>query len=194
MLRAVQKKSIIIFASGNGSNAEAIIQHFKNTEIAHVALIVCNNMTAGVLEIAQNHNIPFLIINKKTIEEPLIITQLNDYKPDLLVLAGFLWKIPDQLMAEFPNKIINIHPALLPKFGGKGMYGLHVHAAVLAAKETETGITIHYVNEQYDEGALILQAHCPLSNSESVTSISKKVNRLEHTYYPITIELLLKMQ
>lgn len=194
MLSAIQKKSIIIFASGNGSNTEAIIQHFKNTETAHVALIVTNKTTAGVLDIAQKHNIPFLIITKKTIEETLIITQLKEYKPSLIVLAGFLWKIPTQLMIEFPNKIVNIHPALLPKFGGKGMYGMHVHNAVVAAMETETGITIHYVNEQYDEGAPILQARCSLSSSESAISISKKVTKLEHAYYPITIELLLEMQ
>lgn len=187
-------KSLVLFASGKGSNAAAIIQYFANTELANVSLIVCNNAKAGVLEVAQKHNIPFLIIDKKTFSEQLLITQLQGYHPDLIVLAGFLWKIPDHLIQSFSGKIINIHPALLPRYGGKGMYGKYVHEAVAAAEEMESGITIHYVNEQYDEGATILQAHCKINAEDDAAAIAQKVARLEHAYLPKTIEYLLKEQ
>jgi phosphoribosylglycinamide formyltransferase-1 len=187
-------KSLIIFASGKGSNAEAIIQYFKKTQQAKVSLIVCNKVDAGVLDIARNHNIPFIIINKQTIGEALLVTQMQEYNPDLVVLAGFLWKIPNSLLVAFSNKIINIHPALLPKYGGKGMYGHFVHEAVYSAKEKETGITIHYVNEQYDEGAHIMQAHCKLSSEDKPDVIAQKISRLEHTFFPKTIEYLLNEQ
>ena len=190
----MQQKSLILFASGRGSNAEAIIQHFEKTKQAGVALIVCNNEKAGVIDIALRYNIPFLIINKKTFEEQLLITQLQQYAPNLIVLAGFLWKIPSSLIQAFPNKIINIHPALLPRYGGKGMYGLRVHEAVMAAKEKETGITIHYVNEHYDEGGTILQANCALSATDDVPDIARKVAKLEHTFLPKTIEYLISEQ
>jgi phosphoribosylglycinamide formyltransferase-1 len=154
--------SLIIFASGKGSNAAAIIDYFKKTGQARVSLIVTNKQDAGVLEIANREHIPFLIIDRKTFAETLLLEQLQEHHPSLLVLAGFLWKVPASLVQAFPGKIINIHPALLPAYGGKGMYGQHVHEAVLAAGELQSGITIHMVNEAYDEGATIVQACCLL--------------------------------
>lgn len=194
MPSAKSVKSLILFASGKGSNAQAIIRYFHKSDLARVTLIVCNNANAGVLDIARAHNIPFLIIDKQTFQEKLMLEQLREYQPDLIVLAGFLWKIPDHLLMEFPGKIINIHPALLPKFGGKGMYGQKVHEAVLAAGETETGITIHFVNENYDEGAHIVQAFCRLSSADTPTVVAEKVSGLEQAFYPKTIEYLLNEQ
>lgn len=187
-------KSIVIFASGKGSNARSIIQHFSKTGLAKVSLIVCNNAEAGVLNVAVENNIPFLLVDKKTLTEPLLLTQIEEHKPDLIVLAGFLWKIPVSLTKKYNNKIVNIHPALLPKYGGKGMYGMKVHEAVANAGEKETGITIHYVNEHYDEGALILQAHCAIDNNENAQQIYLKVARLEQFFFATTIEYLLNEQ
>ena len=183
--------SIVIFASGRGSNAEAIIEYFKKTGTAKVALIVCNNPNAGVIQIAEQHSIPFLLIDKQTFKEQLLITQIKDYKPGLIVLAGFLWKLPDTLVTAFPGKMINIHPSLLPKYGGKGMYGHHVHDAVIASGEKESGITIHYVNEHYDEGNQILQAHCPVHQGDDATALAKRIGMLEHAFFAKTIEYLL---
>jgi phosphoribosylglycinamide formyltransferase-1 len=194
MSNAEITKSIIIFASGNGTNTKAIIQHFNEKKNASVNLIVCNNLNAGVLDIARSYKIPFLIIDKLLLKENNIVKKINEFKPDLIVLAGFLLKIPKHLIDAFPNKIINIHPSLLPKYGGKGMFGSHVHTAVLEAKELESGITIHYVNEKYDDGAIILQEKCQLSAEETLPSLTKKIAQLEHTYYPKSIELLLNKQ
>lgn len=183
--------SLILFASGRGSNVQAIIDFFSTNNKAKAALIVCNNPEAGVLAIAEKHNIPTLIIDRKTFKEPEFIAQLQSYSPTLIVLAGFLWKVPDAVVQAFPEQIINIHPALLPKYGGKGMYGHNVHAAVVAAQEKESGITIHYVNEHYDEGATILQAHCTLAKEESPETLASKIHQLEHFYFPRAIEFLL---
>lgn len=183
--------SLIIFASGRGSNAQAIIDHFRSNGKAKVSLVVTNKADAGVIDIAEQEQIPFLIVNNKTLNESLLIDQLQSYNPSLIVLAGFLKKIPDSMVAAFPNKIINIHPALLPKYGGKGMYGAHVHNAVIEAKEQESGITIHYVNEKYDDGATIIQARCTIDNSDNPDSLAQKIHKLEHFYYPRTIEFLL---
>jgi len=183
--------SLIIFASGRGSNAAAIIDHFKQNGKATVALIVTNNPDAGVLEIAEQERIPFLIIDKTSIKETLLIEQMRDYKPSLIVLAGFMWKIPGAIVAAFRNKIINIHPALLPAYGGKGMYGHHVHHAVLEAGEKETGITIHYVNEHYDEGDIIMQARCKVHADDTDDTLADRIHVLEHFYYPRTVEYLL---
>lgn len=183
--------SLIIFASGRGSNAAAIIDYFRNTGKAKVALIVTNREDAGVLDIARDEHIPFLIINKKTIGEALLVDQLQEYKPSLVVLAGFLWKIPETIISAFPDKIINIHPALLPKYGGKGMYGGHVHQAVITAGDQQSGITIHYVNEAYDEGAVITQAHCKIQAGDTAETLAENIHRLEHFYFPRTIEFLL---
>jgi phosphoribosylglycinamide formyltransferase 1 len=194
MLATEQIKSLVLFASGKGTNAEAMIQYFNNTRQAAVKLIVCNNPNAGVLDIATQYNIPFLLVNKKTIEELLILEQIEEYQPDLIVLAGFLWKIPNQLMDRYPNKIINVHPALLPKFGGQGMYGMNVHRAVLEAGEQESGITIHYVNEHYDEGAPILQVRCSIKTNDDAQDIARKVRKLEHAFLPKMVEFLLAEQ
>ncbi len=187
-------QSLVIFASGAGSNAAAIISHFKNNGKAKVALIVSNKADAGVLEIAKKEEIPFLIIDKKTFQETLLLEQLKDTKPSLIVLAGFLWKIPAAIIHEFGRRIINIHPALLPSYGGKGMYGHHVHHAVLVAKDGESGITIHYVNEVYDEGNIILQARCKVDANDSADELAKRIHKLEHFYYPRVIEHLLSDQ
>lgn len=184
-------KKIAIFASGTGSNALKIIEHFSTISDAQVSLIISNNPTAPVLDIAKNHNIPSLVINRtgfyKTED---ILANLATKAIDFIVLAGFMWLVPPYLVAAFPNKIINIHPALLPKFGGKGMYGMNVHKAVYAAKETETGITIHYVNEQYDEGNIIFQAKCSLEPSDTPDLIALKIRQLEHDNFPLVIEKL----
>ena len=183
--------SLIIFASGAGTNAAAIIAHFKKNGKAKVSLIVSNKEDAGVLEIAKREEIPFLIINKQTFNETLLVEQLSDHKPSLIILAGFLWKIPGALVRAFPDKIINIHPALLPGYGGKGMYGHHVHHAVITANEKESGITIHYVNEAYDEGSVILQARCKVEKSDAPDDLAGRIHKLEHFYYPRAIEFLL---
>ena len=186
--------SLIIFASGAGTNAAAIISHFKNNGKAKVTLIVSNKDDAGVLEIAEKEEIPFLIIDKKTFRETLLVEQLKDHGPSLIILAGFLWKIPATIIHEFHGRIVNIHPALLPGYGGKGMYGHNVHNAVLAAKDAESGITIHYVNENYDEGNIILQARCKVEANDSAGELAKRIHKLEHFYYPMAIEYLLSEQ
>jgi phosphoribosylglycinamide formyltransferase 1 len=183
--------SIVIFASGAGTNAHAIIEHFRQNGNAHVSLIVSNKAGAGVLDIARREQIPFLIIDKQTFHETLMLEQLSDYKPSLIVLAGFLWKIPEHLLHEYPGRIINIHPALLPGYGGRGMYGAKVHRAVLASKEKESGITIHYVNEVYDEGNVILQARCLVEEKDDHEKLAARIHKLEHFYYPRVIEYLL---
>lgn len=184
-------QSLIIFASGKGSNAQAIIDYFRGKDVK-VSLIVSNKADAGVLDIAKNEHIPFLIINKQTMNEALLLEQLLEQQPSLLVLAGFLWKVPDAVIQTFPNQIINVHPALLPKYGGKGMYGHHVHEAVVANKEKESGITIHYVNEHYDEGNIISQARCVVTSKDTPDTLAHKIHKLEHYFFPRTIEFLLQ--
>lgn len=183
--------ALIIFASGKGSNAAAIIDYFKQNGQARVALIVSNKSDAGVLDIARAEQIPFLLIDKKTFGEALLVDQLQSYNPALIVLAGFLWKIPEHLVQAFPERVVNIHPALLPKYGGKGMYGGHVHEAVIKAGEQQSGITIHQVNEAYDEGAVLLQAHCPVHPGDTPEQLAANIHRLEHFYYPRALEFLL---
>ena len=183
--------SIVIFASGAGTNAAAIINHFKTTGTAKVSLIVSNKKDAGVLDIALREHIPYIIIDRSTISEALLLEQLQDYKPSLIVLAGFLWKIPERLIHAFPGRIINIHPALLPAYGGKGMYGSNVHEAVIANKDKESGITIHYVDEQYDHGSIIGQVHCEVEPGDTPETLAARIHKLEHFYYPGTIEFLL---
>ena len=182
---------IAIFASGNGTNAQRIIDYFKESNTA-ISLIVCNKESAFVLKRAEKENIPTLLINKdmfyKTEE---IVTRLLNEKIDLIVCAGFLWKIPDNILRTFYNKVINIHPALLPKFGGKGMYGIHVHKAVIEAGEKESGITIHYLNEHYDEGEVILQKKCKVEKNDTPEALAKKIHELEYEWYPLAIEKIL---
>ncbi len=184
-------KKIAILASGSGTNAEAIIQHFKGSDKVKIATIASNKKDAYVLERAQKYDIPYFSFTKKEMEEGLLEQSLLGIEVDLIVLAGFLLKVPDELIKKFPNRIINIHPALLPKFGGKGMYGSRVHEAVKEKGEKETGITIHYVNEKYDDGRIIFQESVPVNEGDSPDEIAQKVHELEHKYFPKVIESLL---
>lgn len=180
---------LAIFASGTGTNAQKIIDHFKQNHAATVALIVCNKPDAGVLSIAASEQIPTLIIEKEQFfRGNAYVDELIAHRIDFIVLAGFLWKIPSRLIAAFPSRIVNIHPALLPDYGGKGMYGKFVHEAVIAAKDPESGISIHYVDEQYDHGALIFQARCTIEPHDTADSLAQKIHLLEHAHYPLIIE------
>ena len=185
-------KRIVIFASGSGSNAENIISFFREKPQAEVIAVLTNKNSAKVLERCDRLDIPAFYFNKPAFKDSNAVVQmLQGLQTDLIVLAGFLWKIPSNLIEAFPDKIINIHPALLPKYGGKGMYGDRVHQAVKENNETETGITIHYVNENYDEGAIIFQAKTSVVPSDEATSIAAKVHQLEYEYFPKVIEKLL---
>jgi phosphoribosylglycinamide formyltransferase-1 len=187
------KVNIAIFASGAGSNAQKIIDHFRHLSIAKVVLIVCNKPNAGVLEIAKKEGISFLIIDKEKFFRGNAYTdEFAEKKINFIVLAGFLWKIPLPLINAYPRRIINIHPALLPKYGGKGMYGQSVHEAVIAGDEKESGITIHYVDEHYDNGDIILQAKCPLLENDTAESLAHRIHALEYANYPVIIEELVK--
>ncbi len=185
-------KKIAIFASGAGSNARQIIDHFKNSAYATVHLIVCNNPVAGVLQIASTKNINVLLIEKNKFKSTGYVSELKNYGIEFIVLAGFLWMLPEALIESFPGKIINIHPALLPAYGGKGMYGNAVHNAVINAKEKQSGITIHYVDEKYDHGKIILQVTCPVTGDDTAESLAQKIHVLEHKYYPFEIEKILR--
>jgi phosphoribosylglycinamide formyltransferase-1 len=183
------KMNIAIFASGTGTNAKKIIEYFENNTQVKVNLIVSNKATAPVLDIARENGIDTLVIDRHNFYKTQdILNFFNEYSIDFVVLAGFLLLIPSYLTKSFENKIVNIHPALLPKFGGKGMYGMNVHKAVHEAKEKETGITIHYVNENYDEGAIIFQAKCLIDTEDTPETISNKVRILEHEFFPKIIE------
>ena len=191
-----QMANIAIFASGAGSNAQKIIEHFNDQHDqklskAKVALVVCNKPGAGVIKIAEQNNIPVLIIGKEIFFHGNgYIQELRSKKIDFIVLAGFLWKIPDILIKTYHRRIINIHPALLPKYGGKGMYGHYVHETVIAGKEKESGITIHYVDEHYDNGDIILQVRCPVLEDDTPESLARRIHALEHANYPVVIEEL----
>lgn len=180
---------IALFASGTGSNVKNIIEHFKNNKNVQIASVLSNNANAGALLHAINVGISTFVFNSQELKEstPILkIMEQHDIK--LVVLAGFLLKIPKEFITNFSGKIINLHPSLLPKFGGKGMYGTNVHKAVLAAKETETGITIHFVNENYDQGAIIKQYKTSLANVADLNSVLDKIKELEKLYFPLTIE------
>jgi formyltetrahydrofolate-dependent phosphoribosylglycinamide formyltransferase len=183
---------IAIFASGSGSNAQQIIQYFKDNSNIEIKLIVCNKPGAGVLTIAEKAGIPSLLIDKERFfNGDHYLPELQKHNIDLIVLAGFLWKVPEALIKAYPKKIVNIHPALLPKYGGKGMFGAYVHNAVISNKETESGISIHYVDELYDHGAVIFQARCAVDENDTADSLAKKIHSLEHKHYPIVIAGLL---
>ncbi|HRO41186.1 MAG TPA: phosphoribosylglycinamide formyltransferase [Flavipsychrobacter sp.] len=184
--------SLIIFASGKGSNAAAIIEYFQKTRVAQVSLIVSNRKDAGVIELAKKEQIPFVVIDKNSFQSNDFITELQSHNPALIVLAGFLWKIPDPIIEAFSGKIINIHPALLPEFGGKGMYGENVHKTVIAAGKKESGITIHYVDEVYDNGDIIVQARCKVYEHDAASQLADRIHTLEHYFFPRTIEFLLE--
>jgi formyltetrahydrofolate-dependent phosphoribosylglycinamide formyltransferase len=183
---------LAVFASGAGSNAQQIIHHFQKHPSIRVALIVCNKPEAGVLSIAQALKIPTLLIEKERFfRGDAYLPELKAAGINFLVLAGFLWKVPESLIRAFPDAIVNIHPALLPNYGGKGMYGEHVHKAVIQSGDTQSGITIHRVDERYDHGETLFQATCPVSPDDTPVSLAAKVHQLEHTYYPQVIEELL---
>lgn len=186
---------VAIFASGAGSNAQKIIDYFRKNDLVKIALIVCNKPGAGVLHIAEKENIPELLLNReKFFNEDAYLDVLKKNKIDFIVLAGFLWKIPLLLIQAYPNKIINIHPALLPKHGGKNMYGIHVHDAVIASASKESGITIHYVDEHYDSGDVIFQAKCNVDDNETAETLAQKIHLLEYKHYPVIIEDVINKQ
>ena len=188
-------KNIVIFASGSGTNAENIARYFASSHEVTVQAVFCNNPQAGVIKRMEPLGIPVELFNKSTFHnEADFLALLQSYQPDLIVLAGFLWLIPEYLIKHYPNKIINIHPALLPKYGGKGMYGHHVHEAVLAAKEKEHGITIHFVNEKYDEGAPIFQAKFEVPEQANIALIQQQIAALEMQYFPEAIKRILAAQ
>lgn len=193
--QAAKTLNIAIFASGAGSNAQKIIDFFRNSADFRISLIVCNKPDAGALQIAQKENIPTLLIEKdKFFRGDAYTSELRKAGIDFIVLAGFLWKIPDQLVKVYSGRLVNIHPALLPKYGGKGMYGTHVHEAVIAAGDKESGITIHHVDEQYDHGSTIFQARCEVLQDDTPGKLAERIHKLEHEHYPRVIaELLLKV-
>jgi phosphoribosylglycinamide formyltransferase-1 len=187
-------KKIVVFASGSGTNAENIIKYFASSETGTVVAVFTNNPSAKVIERAKNNEIPTEVFSKEELIESKVLQKLNLIEPDLIVLAGFLLKFPENIIASYPNKIINIHPALLPKYGGKGMYGMNVHKAIVENKEKETGITIHYVNENYDEGGVIFQKKVVVLGTDTADVIAEKIHDLEQRYFPEVISDLLKKQ
>lgn len=188
-------KRIVIFASGSGTNAENIIKYFNHTGGATVVQVLSNKRDAKVLDKSNSHQISSLYFNRIAFYDTNdILNLLLTTKPDLIVLAGFLWKFPEKILVHFPNKVINVHPALLPNYGGKGMYGMNVHRAVIKNKEKESGITIHYVNEAYDEGAIIFQATTNIEKEDTPEDLAKKIHDLEYEHFPKVIERLLQKQ
>lgn len=185
-------KRISIFVSGNGTNLQRIAEYFKDSHEVEIVNVVCNNPKAYSIERAKNLDIPLRMVTRKEFNSPAFTEEMRALDLDLIVLAGFLWKIPSSLIQVYPKRIINIHPALLPKYGGKGFYGEHVHEAVVAAKETYSGITIHYVDEVYDNGEIIFQAKVALDDNETPDSLAAKIHQLEQTHFPLVIEKLLK--
>jgi phosphoribosylglycinamide formyltransferase-1 len=182
-------KRIAIFASGSGTNAKNIIKYFQGNKSAEVVLVLSNNPDAFVLNRASDLNVKTIIFDKDQLNDPdWGFENLSNLELDLIVLAGFLWKFPTHLLNMFQNKVLNIHPALLPKYGGKGMYGTNVHKAVVANRETESGITIHYVNEHYDEGAIIFQAKCSVLQTDTFEDVAAKIHQLESNHFPEVIQ------
>lgn len=191
----MKTKKIILFASGSGSNVENIANYFKLRKDVTICCVLTNKSDAKVIERCNRLEINALFFNRQAFaKSDFILNLLRSLEPDLIVLAGFLWKIPEAITDAFPNQIINIHPALLPKYGGKGMYGMNVHNAIKEAKETETGITIHYVNAHYDEGAIIQQVKTVVNPNDSAEDIASKVHVLEYEFFPKVIDELLSKQ
>ncbi|GGD81045.1 phosphoribosylglycinamide formyltransferase [Planktosalinus lacus] len=189
------KKQIAVFASGNGSNAENLITYFNNSKIAQVGLVLTNNPDAGVIQRAKRLNVPVCVFSKKELQNSTKVEEaLKSHQIDWIVLAGFLLLFPQKIIQSFPNKIINIHPALLPKYGGKGMYGMRVHKTVAENKETETGITIHFVNENYDEGKIIFQSKTDVKRNDTPEDIAAKIHQLEYKWFPKVIEEQIKIE
>jgi phosphoribosylglycinamide formyltransferase 1 len=185
-------KKIAVFASGSGTNAESIVKHFYGSKLAYVEIILTENPNAFVLKRADKLNVTSQLFSKEQLADGTVSDILLSKGIDFIVLAGFLKLIPKNLLAAFPNKILNIHPALLPKYGGKGMYGMNVHSAVISAGEAESGITIHLVNEMYDEGNIVFQAKCPVLPMDTPEKLAERIHKLEHQHYPIIIEKLLE--
>lgn len=186
-------KRVAVFASGSGTNFQQICEYFieKNNDIK-IELLVVNKANAYVVERAKQLNVKSVYFNREDFySSDKVVECLKENQIDFIVLAGFLWLIPDNILKEYPNKIINIHPALLPNYGGKGMHGHHVHEAVIAAKEQESGITIHYVNEKYDEGNIIFQAKCSITPEDTADSLAEKIHLLEKEHFPKVIDSLL---
>ena len=184
-------QKIAIFASGTGTNAQKIIDYFRNSPNIKVALIACNKPGAGVLAIAEKENIPTLIIQKEKFFQNGYLNELEEKEISFIVLAGFLWKIPASLINAYRHRIVNIHPALLPKYGGKGFYGHRLHESVITAGEKNSGITIHYVDEHYDNGDIILQVACPVLENDTSESLASRIHALEYLHYPKVIERLI---
>ncbi len=186
-------KNLLLFASGNGTNAENIIRYFHLKKTARVVAVFTNNPKAGVIKRATALQVPVEVVSREDFRNPdILIGKIEKWHPDLLVLAGFLWKIPSELILRYPQRIINVHPALLPRFGGKGMYGSHVHEAVLAAGERKSGITIHYVNEKYDDGQIIFQAETEIAPEETPETLAQKIHQLEYNHFPQVVEYVLE--
>ncbi|WP_162427834.1 phosphoribosylglycinamide formyltransferase [Pontibacter pudoricolor] len=189
------KKNIVIFASGSGSNAQRLLEHFEHHPQIRVAALFSNNPKAYALKRAETYHVPALLFSRDEFyNSDNVLEQVKNFNPDLIVLAGFLWLVPLNLLQAFPDKIINIHPALLPKYGGKGMHGLNVHTAVVQAGDEHSGITIHRVNEEYDKGEFILQEYCPVMPGDTPEELAARVLQLEHKYLPEVVEKLLLKQ
>lgn len=182
---------IAILASGSGTNAQRLMEHFHLHERAEVVMVGSDKPAAGVVQRAWDRNVPCYLFNGAQLRDGTVLRELQGQRIDLIVLAGFMRLIPAEMVRAYPQRIMNIHPALLPKFGGKGMYGQHVHEAVITAKEKESGITIHYVNERYDEGEHIAQFHCPVLPDDTPDSLAERIHALEHVHYPAVVESVL---
>jgi phosphoribosylglycinamide formyltransferase-1 len=186
-------KKLAIFASGTGSNAEKIIDYFQDRSDVEVAIVLSNKEDAKVLNMAEGNGIETMVFNRQEfLEDNTVLEKLAQFPIEMVILAGFLWKVPDNLLEAYENRVLNIHPSLLPKFGGKGMYGQHVHQAVIDAGEKESGITIHYVNEHYDEGGIVFQGKCEVLPDDTAQSLARRVLKLEHQHFPIVVDQLLK--
>ena len=193
--KPITQNRIAIFASGTGTNAENIIRFFEKDKNTAIGLIVCNNEKARVVSIAKQYKIPVVMIGKADLDKPAsLMNNLKTANINFIVLAGFLKKLPSELINNFPKRIVNIHPALLPKYGGKGMYGKHVHEAVIANKDESSGISIHYVDEVYDNGEIIFQKKCEVSLNDTADTLAQKVHSLEYEYYPKLIKKIIDEQ
>lgn len=189
MRTSSKAKKLALFASGTGSNVRRICDHFQSRPDVKIAVLVCNRPDAPVVAFAREAGIPVILITKADLQSPEeFIRELQELKIDLIVLAGFLWKIPTELIISFPDRILNLHPSLLPKYGGKGMFGKHVHEAVLQSGDPESGITIHLVNEHYDEGRILFQAYCPVLAEDTPADLAERIHHLEHQHLPFVIE------
>jgi len=189
----MKKKRIAVFASGSGTNAQKIFEHFQNSYIAEIGCVLSNKPDALVLDRANKFKIPSFVFNRNQFyNSDDVLNVLIEKKIEIIVLAGFLWLVPENLLSQFSNRIINIHPALLPKYGGKGMYGAIVHETIVKNKEKESGITIHFANTHFDEGEIIFQAKCKIEIDDTPEIVARKVQMLEHQFYPEIIEKVVK--